>query len=67
MKFHAERKKKNMVNITKKTRGHPGCNKRPSHGMEGSQGAELCAEHRKEGTINGKMENCDSPCSLVSI
>eukprot|EP00752_Nemacystus_decipiens_P004262 g3893.t1 len=40
-----------MVNIANKRCGHPGCNKQPWYGMEGSKTREFCAQHRKEGMV----------------
>lgn len=40
-----------MVDVISKKCNHPGCNKHPSFGLEGTRNREFCAKHAPEGMI----------------
>ena len=44
--------------VRSKRYGHPGCSKAPSHGVEGTKQAELCAQHAREGMVDVEGNKC---------
>ena len=46
------------MDVTHKSCGHPGCNKQPTYGVEGTKTAELCSQHAREGMVNVISKRC---------
>ena len=53
-----------MFNVVNKKCTHPGCSKRLSYGIAGSNKAETCMKHAAVGMIHVKSKRCGHPiCS----
>lgn len=47
-----------MLDVAHERCAHPGCTKRSSRGSEGSDKAEFCHEHEKDGVVLTKSKSC---------